>query len=84
MLAKLVEVLNFNCFNYKIIFSHRKLIGVVINTTFCWNNETAILSLVADFRDIAREFIQRISSKIIKVPSLQPPTKCESKNVIDQ
>lgn len=63
-----------------LIFLHRKLIGIVINTTFCWNNETAILSLVAGYQDIAREFIQRFDSKILTFPKLQPATKCDSKN----
>ncbi|KAG4066930.1 hypothetical protein HA402_007678 [Bradysia odoriphaga] len=56
--------------------SNQKLIGIVINTTFCWNNETAILSLVADYRNITREFLQRVTSRTIKCPSSESASKC--------
>lgn len=56
-------------------FLLRKLIGVVINTTFSWNNENAILSLVANFRDIAREFLQQSKSKMFKMQAVQPTTQ---------
>ncbi|KAJ6644562.1 Peroxisomal leader peptide-processing protease [Pseudolycoriella hygida] len=60
----------------------RNLIGIVINTTFCWNNETAILTLVADYRDIAREFVCRIDSHILKNIQVEPTQKCRMQQPI--
>lgn len=61
----------------------RELIGIVISTTFDWNNENATLTLVARFNEILAEFVHQSQvSDIniedeIKLPALKVKPICE-------
>lgn len=52
------------------------LIGIVISTTFAWNNENATLTLVARFSEIIADFVEQCQLTTIRIDDVQ--RNCEA------